>query len=349
MTQYRYNEIFDRWVLIAGGRGSRPVQFTPAGGDGGGDGASGRGGGGGGECPFCPGHEASTPPEVYAIRSDGSEPDTPGWLVRVVPNKYPAVGGDVGGGGGGGEGAQESERLISRPGVGTHEVVIESPLHDRALGWHDPEQAQLIVRVLRDRVRFHSSRADVGLVTPFYNHGRGSGASLLHPHFQIIAQGVVPGRVAAMVERARRYRQEQGRDVFEEWLAAEQADGRRVVEAGEHLVAVCPFASMTPYEVWVVPRLEQGRFEELSDERLGEFAQCLQRVSRRLGVLLGDPDYNIAWHTAPNDGRECDGFRWFLQMYPRLHPVGGFELSTDVYINTREPEAAAADLRGVVL
>ena len=141
MSEYRYNLITDQWVIIADDRGRRPTDFQPT--------EEPKNSDFDETCPFCPGREAMTPPETFAIRPPDAPPDTPGWTVRVVPNKFPAlerVDNPV----------ETDFPLMQHPGVGHHEVIIESPRHNISMGHHDPDQAVLICRILRDRYRYHA-------------------------------------------------------------------------------------------------------------------------------------------------------------------------------------------------
>jgi len=330
MSEYRHDLITNRWVILAAGRGKRPSDFarhrrlTAAFDE---------------KCPFCPGHEQLTPPEVYAQRSADSKADSAGWSVRVVPNKFPAVG-------------QENDEAGSdgvlgwRGGSGVHEVIIESVRHDVHFAYHDFIQAMAIMQTLRGRYQHHLAGGKVELVTIFNNHGRSSGASLVHPHFQLIAPTIVPPRLQNQLKYCRDYYDRQGRSVFEAVLEEELSGGVRIAASNERFVALCPFGSANPYEVYVLNRKAMAHFGQMDDENLADCARILQQLLKRLAEGLGNCDYNLAFHTAPRGYAEDDCFSWYIQLCPRLGVSGGFEMATDVYINTVAPEAAAAFYRG---
>ncbi|KPK74450.1 MAG: hypothetical protein AMJ79_14105 [Phycisphaerae bacterium SM23_30] len=326
MSEYRYNLITNRWIILAAGRGGRPFDFArrpkPSLPDYDED------------CPFCPGHEQKTPPEAFAVRPADTKADSPGWSVRVVANKYPALSippdtpSAIGG-------------LESRPGHGLHEVIIESPRHNCSFNEHETQQALLIGRTLRDRYRIHQQNPHLRLISIFYNHGSAAGASLAHPHFQLIAQSMIPPRLTAQLEHHRRYYHQHGRRPFEALIEAELADGSRVIASQDHFVVLCPFASEVPFEVYLLPRQNQNHFGMITDEMLDPFLRLLRQIINRWNEGLNHPDYNLVFHSAPADGKDYPQFRWYVQLYPRLNTPGGFELATDIYINTVSPESAA--------
>ena len=353
MSEYRYNLITDQWVIIAGPRGRPPTDFQlkeePKNSD------------FDENCPFCPGQEKMTPPETYAIRPVNTPPDSSGWTVRVVPNKYPAlkpVDNQV----------DTNLPLKQHPGIGLHEVIIESPHHNICMGHHEPDQAFLICQTLRDRYRYfannfvqdcHSERSEeslaskVGLVTIFYNHGAISGASLSHPHFQLLTQSVIPPRLLYLLQHCRQYHQQYGRSVFDAVIEAELDAQERILTYTDDFIVFCPFASRSPFEIYLLPRFAQLHFGQLDDALLKSFSEILQRTLNVMDKHLNNPDYNMVFHTPPlschserseesqPNGEIHPGFRWFLQICPRIGITGGFELATDVFINTVPPEAAA--------
>lgn len=326
MNQYRYNPLSDRWIILADSRKKRPHRFTPAppaepfvq------------------DCPFCPSHEKMTPPETFALRPDASAPDTPGWQVRVVPNKYPALTPDA---------DPPTAGRHTQPGLGVHEVIIESPQHDHSFADHSPAHAAQLLGVLRDRYRTHAQNSHLRLICIFNNHGRHSGASLPHPHFQLIAPAVLPISHAHRLTHYQNYYSQHNRSIFDAVLEEELTAGDRIIATNEHFVAFCPYGSRCPFEAYIVPRQNDPDFAAASDDVLASLAQLLQPALARLKEGLGDPDYNLALHTAPLNEDCTDTFRWFLEIYPRLATRGGFEIGTHMYINTTAPETAAAFYR----
>ena len=347
MQEYRQNPLTGHWVIIAPGRSARPQQFSghakqslPERSE---------------TCDFCPGNEHKTTPEVFAVRDDYSAVDREGWSVRVVANKYPAVTMDADGvptpevaaRGGGAEkkAAAESSLRPGRPAVGMHEVVIESPIHNRHLALQDTRQATLIVEALRHRYRMISQARDVRYISIIKNHGLKSGSSILHPHMQIIATSVVPPAAGFMVDRQEAFAREAGRSFFDALIEEELSAGRRVVGMNEEFVTLTPWASQLPYEMWIVPRRQMATFGELPDEQMERFAIVVRDALYRVYKSLDDQDYNFIIHSAPKGQRAQQHHRWFVQIVPRLVAPAGFEFGTGMYINTVPPEEAAAALR----
>jgi UDPglucose--hexose-1-phosphate uridylyltransferase len=274
------------------------------------------------DCPFCPGNEDRTPPEV--ARLGPGAPDTPGWRVRVVPNLYPIVGGTAGTPAGGPAAAR-----------GAHEVIVLSPAHHRALGDLDDDGVAEVFGMLRARAARHLSDG-CEHVTPFVNHGRTAGASIEHPHAQLLALDVVPPGVRATEERFASAR----RDLVAEDMVGARARGLVVVDGPAP--AWCPWASSWPYEMLVAHRSTRARFDEASDAELDAVARATRDALARLGALLGDVAYNVVVHSASRGGPA--GYHWHVRITPRLVVRAGFELATGVGVNTVPPEVAAAEL-----
>ena len=255
-------------------------------------------------CPFCPGNEAETPPEV--ARYGPGAPDTPGWTVRVVPNKFPVVGGTV---------------------HGAHEVVILSPAHDADFGALDSDAATHALSMLGDRARAHYE-AGCAYVALFINHGRAAGASIEHPHAQLIALDTVPPRVQERLDR-----------FTPERLAADQ---HHIVSDGAARVW-CPRASTTPFAIRLALRETGARFDEIDAGSTSAVAVALRDTIARLHAVLGGAAYNVVIEQAPRD--ESGRFRWWIDIVPRVGVMAGFELGTGVWINIVDPADAAAALR----
>jgi UDPglucose--hexose-1-phosphate uridylyltransferase len=308
-----------RWVVIAAERGGRPFDFKIE-----------REGTRAGTCPLCPGHERETPPEITAYRAPGTAPDTPGWRVRVVPNKFPAVRGCGC--------AVASARGVHRamPGIGAHEMVIESPKHVRGLEDLGPEEVAAVLLMWQERCLALRRLAWVEYIQVFKNVGRAAGASLEHTHSQIMALPFVPREVAA--ELAATGAPEGCRlcAVVRQELAEES----RVVVAGRHVVVFAPFASRFPFELWVVPLVHEGDFARADRAVREEMALALHGALGRLARVLGRPPYNLILHTGPVNRAAAD-FHWHLEVLPRITVPAGFEFGTGYYVNPLPPEAAA--------
>jgi UDPglucose--hexose-1-phosphate uridylyltransferase len=257
-------------------------------------------------CPFCDGNEHETPPEVARIGP--GTPETPGWRVRVVPNKFPIVGDGV---------------------AGAHEVVILSPAHHADLGALAPEACSEVVLALRDRARFHLARG-LAYAQPFVNHGKAAGASIRHPHAQLVVLDFVPPRVEARIKAFTR-----------EAFGRDQA---HVVSTSGGVNVWCPRASTSPFFVRVALSDGGPRFDEASDDEADAIARALHETVARMHAVLGDPAYNCVFETAPADSGEP--FQWWVDVIPRLTVAAGFEFGTGVCVNVVSPADAAAALRG---
>jgi UDPglucose--hexose-1-phosphate uridylyltransferase len=288
-------------------------------------------------CPFCRGEEEETPPEV--LRLNDSEGN---WRLRVVPNRFAMLSED-----GPPRRQISTEGFISMPGVGHHEVVIETPDHsgDLATG------GEALVRDVLDvyRARYRALRAErAALIVIFRNHGRSAGTSLSHPHSQIVATPVVPIEVRHRFEVAQQHYDDMGTCLYSDILQRELADGRGIVLETRQFVAFQPFASAFPYETWLMPRLQQASFVSITDHQLDDMAGALRRVLVALRQLLDDPDYNYVIESAPPDQEDREYFVWHLRIAPRLGTPAGFELGSGMRVNPFPPEEAAAALREAV-
>jgi UDPglucose--hexose-1-phosphate uridylyltransferase len=341
MSELRHDPLNKRWVIIAGERGKRPQDFELASGPLESD----------EPCPFCPGHEALTAPEITAIRPDGSPPTGPGWLVRVVPNRHPALAIE-------GQPDRRGLGLYDRMhGIGAHEVVIESPSHDVELPDQPEEQLLRIVTTWRDRIQDLMRDERFKYVLLFKNHGGAAGATLPHPHTQLIATPVTPREIAVKLEAARAHHELKERCLFCDIVSQEMDDGRRVVAVNEHFIAFTPYASRFPFELVVAPLRHLHEFSQTPEAHLPAFASALADVLRRLKTLLRDVAYNLVLHTAPNTNvapRRAfywttlpHDWHWHLEVLPRLTRVAGFEWGTGFHINPTPPEEAARALREV--
>lgn len=289
-------------------------------------------------CPFCPGNERLTPPEVW-VESEAPRPkDGPGWNIRVVPNLYPALDASFpprtwkGG-----------RRAL--PAGGFHEVIIHSPRHDLSLSRMDPGPAHRLMRAYRLRYRALCRDPRVKQVLIILNHGREAGASLEHPHTQVFALPLVP---RAVREELARFRRAATRGCLL-CAAVEEArrEGRMVLENGT-FAALVPFASRQPYETWFVPLRHGGDFSRAGDAELRGMADVLRRVLGGMADLLDDPPYNLWLHSAPCDGSEHAYYHWHLELIPRLAITAGFELASGMFINPLPPEEAAQGIRGII-
>jgi UDPglucose--hexose-1-phosphate uridylyltransferase len=296
--------------------------------------------------PFLEGHEDRTPPEVWALRPDGGAPDTPGWTVRVVPNLYPALGPPPPG-----EAAEAAaarpdplaagrgmpELFVSRPAIGGHEVIVNTPVPVSSLSELGPEQLAVAMDAWRRRMRAYDDTAYVHLIV---NEGAAAGASLPHSHSQLYALPFVPAQVARERERfTAYYERTQGRNLLGDLLQEEVRLRERVVAIDAEAVVICPFASRMPYEMMLIPRTPRARFQDDGSLGAALLGEALQRLTRALGGL---PPLNMWIRTAPTG---AGSFCWHLDVLPRLAHLAGLEMGTGVSLNIVPPELAAAQLR----
>jgi UDPglucose--hexose-1-phosphate uridylyltransferase len=294
-------------------------------------------------CPFCPGHEAMTPPEVMSYRQNGGAPNTPGWEVRVVPNKFPAL--QV-------EGTldREGEGMFDRMnGIGAHEVIIETPDHDRGLVAMSEPEIERVLWAFRERMLDLKQDHRLRYILVFKNQGAAAGATLEHPHSQLIALPIVPDFVREEIEGARRHFEVKERCVFCDIIHQDLADGRRVIQENADVIALAPYAPRFAFETWLLPKRHGARFEEAAKHEYESLARLLKAVLQRLDRALETPPYNLIVHTSPFSENVPDQYHWHIEIMPKLTRVAGFEWGTGFYINPTSPEEAARVLRAVRL
>ncbi len=294
-------------------------------------------------CPFCPGHESMTPPEIYAVRTENASSNAKNWQVRVVPNKFPAL---------------QIEGTLTRrgfgvldqcEGIGAHEVIIETPDHHRQMA---DLSIQEIARVLAAyKLRAKDLRNDPRLKYSliFKNVGTAAGATLEHAHSQLIALPIVPKRVQEELLGAERYFEFRERCVFCDMLDQEMHEDERIVCENRSFAAYCPFVSRFPFEMWILPKEHLVDFDQTGDETLHDLARLLKETLLRLRGALSNPPYNFMIHTAPVEAKSREYFHWHIELIPALTRIAGFEWGTGFYINPTPPEFAAEALRKVTL
>ena len=285
------------------------------------------------ECPFCEGMEHDTPHEVYAVRPPGSVPDGPGWTLRVVPNKFPAV-----------KPTLEPAGGLRSPGFGVHELVLETARHTTSPTEFTTAEFTAVLASYRDRLNALHATPGVESVTVFKNVGAEAGASLAHSHSQVVGLPFVPGELSTELFFAADYHARTGATLLLDRLAADRAEGRLIAET-PHFAAVAAFAPRFAYESVVVPKAAQAYFPEAG--HFDELGTLMRRVLAALDAVLHKPAYNWFLHTAPAR-RNAPGFVWHFEVLPRTARLAGFEWATGCAISTTLPEVAAADLRGAL-
>lgn len=332
MPELRKDPILGRWVVMAPDRAKRPIELKeePQLVDSDFD-------------PFAEGCESATPPEIIAYRTAGTQANKPGWRVRVVPNKFPAL--------------QVEGNLEKRGdgiydmmnGIGAHEVVIECPHGETNMSRLSVDNIREVLWVYRDRlVDLKKDRRLVHALI-FKNKGMLAGASLQHSHSQLIATPVIPISIWDELTGALEFYNYRGRCIFDDMIQQELAKGSRIVLDTPHFVVFCPFASRFPFETWILPKQHSSHYENIPRQGIEELGTVLKTVLRKLELALDDPPYNYVLHTAPFDMGELPHYLWHIEIFPRLTRVAGFEWGSGFYINPVMPEDAAAFLRDIDL
>jgi UDPglucose--hexose-1-phosphate uridylyltransferase len=329
MSELRRDPVTGRWVIISSERRKRPSDFrferhTISSDE---------------YCPFCPGREQLTPPEVFAYRSNGAAPNGPDWDLRVVPNRFPAL--KVEGGL-----DREGEGIFDRMnGIGAHEVIIETSDHEKTLASMTEGEIERVLSAFRARVLDLKQDRRFRYILLFKNHGAPAGATLVHSHSQLIALPIVPDFVREEIEGARRHYGAKERCVFCDIVRQEVAAVRRVILENADVVALAPYAPRFPFETWLVPRRHGPRFEDASQHEYLSLARLLKALLMRVNRALESPPYNLIVHSAPFSVEASEFYHWHVELMPRLTRVAGFEWGTGFYINPTSPEEAARVLR----
>lgn len=329
MPELRKDPITGRWVIIATERAKRPTDYPrePVVIE------------GGKFCPFCYGNEEKTPPEIMAYRSNGTPPNTPGWDLRVVPNKFPALGIE-------GELERAGEGMFDRiSGIGAHEVIIESPDHDATLAQLSEKRVEDVLWSYRDRIVDLKKDARFRYVLIFKNHGAAAGASLEHSHTQLIALPIVPKRVREEVDSSKQYYQMKERCIFCDIIRQERQSAVRVIAEDDVFLTLAPYAPRFPFEAWILPKQHSAAFEEASVPQFERLAAALKTLLQRVDSVLDRPAYNFVLHTTPMREDTELFYHWHLEFMPKLTKVAGFEWGTGFYINPTPPEVSAQALR----
>jgi UDPglucose--hexose-1-phosphate uridylyltransferase len=330
MPELRQNFFTKEWVIIATERAKRPedlvthrpAQIVPSFVE---------------TCPFCPGNESKTPPEVMRFPVNASEP----WAVRVIPNKFAALSSEV-------QPTRSLQKVWRRiEGFGFHEVIIDSPDHACCMALLPDAHVASILRVDKARYNLLSMDRRINHVTIFKNHGADAGASLQHPHSQLIATPVIPSQVQHRLHEALRHYDDDGVCMFCHMVEREVEDQTRIVQKSEHFVAMEVFASATPFATHIFPLRHMASFGDISTAEIADLAHILRNLLAKIYVGLGNPDLNFTVRSGPSDYASARHFHWYVSVIPRLTRVAGFELGSGMFINTVLPEAAAEFLRNV--
>jgi UDPglucose--hexose-1-phosphate uridylyltransferase len=332
MPELRKDPVTDRWVIISSDRGNRPIDFM--------------------EfkeknkknlSPFAAGNESMTPPEIFAVREPSSTPNSPGWSLRVIPNKYPALKVE-------GELSRQGEGIFDMMnGVGAHEVIIETPDPQKSLVDLDNNSIRDIFRAFRERILDLKRDIRLKYAIVFKNKGLAAGASLEHSHSQLIATPIIPKTVAEELEGAKSYYLLKERCIFCDIIRQEIKDNVRVVFEEELFVAIEPFAPRFPFETWILPKKHTSHYETINDDHVLHLAITVKTVLQKINAALQAPAYNFVIHTAPMQEKSMNDYHWHLELMPKLTNVAGFEWGTGFYINHTSPEEAARYLKEITV
>jgi UDPglucose--hexose-1-phosphate uridylyltransferase len=329
MPELRQNLATKEWVIIATDRAKRPEEFVQADKERVEDrpirAAT---------CPFCPGNEEL---DLERLRL----PDEGAWTVRVVRNRYPALQ-EIG------EQAQRFDGLNrSIAGVGYHEVVVESRLHNTSPATETIEEVNQTLHAFQIRAQVFRSDSRIEHMIFFKNHGLSAGASLVHPHAQLLGMPVVPSGVITRITKARNYFEEHGECVICRMRQEEERAEARLLASSVFFSAFIPYAAFSPFHLWIVPRRHCASFLDATPEEVLDLAGMLRELLLKLYIGLNDPDYNYVIRSAPDHERESDFLHWYLAVVPRVTRSAGFEMGTGMFINTALPEESAQFLRSL--
>ena len=331
VSEFRQNILTKEWVIVAPERSKRPEEFA-------------RGSQArlplpehSSSCPFCSGNENMTPAPVYQIPESGD------WQLRVVPNKYAALQSNAD------TKRYREGKYLKVGGYGIAEVIIESRRHNVTIATMEHDEVVPIARAYRERYRKISQLSDINLITIFRNHGERAGTSLEHPHSQIIATPIVPRHVREPVFQARMAFDSYGTCIFCDIIAEEIRLRERVICENARFIAFSPYASKSPFECRIMPKLHHCALGDMDDGEIVDFAEILHILLKKMYVGLENPDYNFIIRSAPTDDINAKHYHWYVVIIPKVTTPAGFEIGSGIYINVMPPEAAAQFLREIVV
>lgn len=331
MSEIRQDPTTGEWVIIAGDRRKRPSDFIHQ------------------EsrperpvfvssCPFCPGNENMTPPAVLSYRDE----NTGAWRLRVIVNKFPAVTPE----------GSPLEKIsngyfLSMDGLGYHEVIIDTPVHNACLALMNESELTDLVRAYRQRYEAMSRIPFVKYIILFKNWGIKAGTSLEHPHSQIIATAIIPGHIRVQYDLAANYYSDNGRCLYADLMKHELETGARIVLETDRFLIFHPFASHRPFETWIMPKASHASFGWISDEDIQYLAKVLKITLLKLYHGLNNPDFNLVIDSAPVGEENANIYRWHVRIIPRITEIAGFEVGSGIFINTALPEETARFVRDI--
>jgi len=331
MSEIRQDVTTKEWVIIATERLRRPSDFQhveqrkekPAYSS---------------SCPFCPGNEKMTQPALLSC----VDSETGAWQVRVVPNIYPAVTPD-------GKTARKVERgfFLSTDGAGHHEVIIETPAHNKPMALMTDAEVASVLRAYRQRYEAMTQTPNIKSIIIFKNHGLEAGTSLEHPHSQMVATTIIPRHMRNQYEVAISYFDDNGRSLYAALTNRELAAGSRIIADTKRFIVFHPFASHRPFETWIMPTDCKASFGQACEDDFTYLAQVLRLTLLKLFISLNDPDFNLVIDSAPVGEEHAEIYQWHIRIIPRISKTAGFEIGSGIYINTALPEDTARFIREI--
>ncbi len=328
MPELRKDPVIGRWIIISTERGKRPTDFIIQ-----------KDETKNGFCPLCPGNENTTPPEVLSYGHPQPSPNKPGWTLRVVPNKYPAliIEGDFG---------KEGEGLYDKMnGIGAHEVIIETPNHSESFTNLPPERMIQVFWAFRDRLVDLSHDPRFRYVMIFKNFGGAAGASLEHSHSQLIALPILPRMIVSELDGSKSYYGYKERCIFCDIIRQEINTDTRVVCQNDHFITITPWAPRSPFEMWILPKRHSSSYTSMDEKAFSALTSIFSESMRRLDKCIPNVPYNFVLHTAPLRSPSLEHFHWHFEIMPKLTMIAGFEWGSGFYINPVPPEDAARFLK----
>lgn len=327
-SELRQDLVTGDWVVIATGRGKRPDEFALSKREAVVDNHE-------GSCIFCDPESSGQEKDVLIYATENDD-----WSLRVFPNKFPAFVRPTGGA----IRHQEEGPYFWMDSIGYHEVVVTRH-HEKQIALLDKFRVAEIIDAYQDRYIDLMNKKSVNYIEIFHNHGREAGASISHPHSQLMAIPVTSPYVKGELDGAENYHKANKQCVYCTMVQWEKENAKRVIFENDDFLVFCPFASRAAFETWVVPKKHKPYFERMTEKEKISAGEALQSAIEKIYKALGDPAYNFYIHTSPCDGRDYPHYHWHIEILPRTSVWAGFELSTGIEISTIAPEEAAEYLR----
>ncbi|MBF0467127.1 MAG: galactose-1-phosphate uridylyltransferase [Nitrospirae bacterium] len=329
MSELRKDPIIGRWVIISTERGKRPSDFMSP---------SSRRKKLSGFCPFCPGHEYTTPNEILAFR--GSQKTGPSdWTLRVVPNKFPALQIE-------GELERAGEHIFGRMnGIGAHEVIVETPSHELSLATMPSKSAEDVLWAFYSRLTDLKKDHRFQYILIYKNEGESAGSTLEHTHSQLIALPIVPKRVQEELDSSKKYFDFMEKCIYCDLIEQEKHMNKRVVCENDLYITLSAYAPRVPFEMWIMPKNHESSFRP-KENSFAALAEIMQTTLKMLDKILDVPPYNFVIHTSPLNAEENHYYHWHIEIFPKLTKMAGFEWGSGFYINPTSPEDAVRFLKG---